>query len=331
MPTESMTMPRLTCVEVPPAHPVPSLGEDARAGLLTPPRSLPPKYFYDDCGSRLFERICATPEYYPSRTEEALLAEHADAIMDMAAPDHFLELGSGSSRKTRHLLDAWAGDGAARTYWPFDVCEGFLTESGAALVAEYPWLNVHALVGDYHGGLSGVPLPAGGRRLIAFLGGTIGNFEPAEGEAMLAEIGDLLRPGDHLLLGVDRVKDPAVLEAAYDDAAGETAAFNRNLLNVLNRELDADFPVDAYRHRAVFEQRAGRVEMRLAAERGHTVRLAALDRDIEIAAGEEIRTEISRKFTRDSLAAMLAAAGLREAAHFEAPKGWYSLVLATRA
>lgn len=330
MPTETTTTPAPARTEVPPTRHVPTLAEDARAGLLAPPRSLPPKYFYDDRGSRLFERLCATPEYYPSRTEAALLAEHADAIMATAAPDHFLELGSGSSRKTRYLLDAWPDNGTAPVYWPFDVAERFLLESGAEVGADYPWLTVHALIGDYHGGLAGVPLPAEGRRLSAFLGGTIGNFEPAEAEAILGEIAGLLRPGDHLLLGADRVKDPAVLEAAYDDAAGETAAFNHNLLHVLNRELDADFPPDAYRHRAVFEPQTSRVEMRLVAERAHMVCLQALNREIGIAAGEEIRTEISRKFTRASLGALLSAAGLREAAHFEADDGWYSLVLATR-
>lgn len=329
MTTDTLTTPRLTCTEVPPTRPIPSLADDARTGLLAPPRSLPPKYFYDDRGSRLFERICATPEYYPSRTEAALLATNARLIMDAVAPDHFVELGSGSSRKTRYLLDAWTECGSQPVYWPFDVCEGFLIEAGEGLIADFPWLTVHALAGDYHGGLSAMPLPAKGRRLIAFLGGTVGNFEATEASAMLADIAGLMRPGDHLLLGADRIKDSAILEAAYDDAAGETAQFNRNLLNVLNRELDADFPVDAYRHQAVFAPQASRVEMHLTAERQHRVRLGALDEEIEIGAGESIRTEISRKFTRESLQTLLASAGLREVTHFEADQGWYSLALAT--
>lgn len=320
---------RLTCIEVPPTRRVPSLVDDARTGLLAPPRTLPPKYFYDDHGSRLFERICTTDEYYPSRTEAGLLAAHAAAIMHTAAPDHFVELGSGSSRKTRFLLDAWQGRGSERFYWPFDVCGGFLMESGAGLIADYPWLVVNALVGDYHGGLNCLPLPMEGRRLIGFLGGTIGNFEAEEARAMLAEIAALLRPGDHVLLGADRVKDPAVLVAAYDDASGETALFNRNLLTVLNRELGADFPVDAWHHNAVFEAQASRVEMHLTAERDHRVRLAALNDEICVRAGETIRTEISHKFTRDSLQSLLHAVGLREVTHFEADQGWYSLVLAT--
>lgn len=319
---------RLTCEEVAPAIPVPSLADDARAGLLAAPRSLPPKYFYDDAGSALFERICATPEYYPSRTEEALLREHAAAIMARAAPDHLVELGAGSSRKTRHLLDAWRRD--ARRYWPFDVCEGMLLESGASLVADYPGLTVSALVGDYHGGLAQLPLPDTGRRLVAFLGGTIGNFDPDEARALLADVAALLGPADHLLIGFDRLKDAAILRAAYDDAAGITARFNRNLLRVLNRELDADFPVAAYRHRARFNPEAQQVEMRLAATRAHRVCVAGIDAEIEIAAGEEILTEISRKFSRASLTRLLADAGLEERAHFEAPAGAYSLVLAAR-
>lgn len=329
MTTETLTAPRLTCSAVPATRPVPSLVDDARAGLLAPPRSLPPKYFYDEHGSRLFERVCATREYYPSRIEAALLAENAASIMDAAAPDHFLELGSGSCRKTRYLLDAWPAGSTEAVYWPFDVCEGFLMEAGEGLIVDYPWLTVHALAGDYHGGLSAMPLPAHGRRLIAFLGGTVGNFEAEEASAMLADIAGLMRPGDHLLLGADRVKEPAILEAAYDDAAGETAQFNGNLLNVLNRELDADFPVEAYRHQAVFAPQASHVEMHLTAKREHSVRLGALDAEIELAAGESIRTEISRKFTRESLQVLLASAGLREVEHFEAEQGWYSLSLAT--
>lgn len=319
---------RLTCTEVSPARPVPSLAEDARRGLLRPPRRLPPKYFYDDAGSRLFEAICETPEYYPTRTEAALLREHAARIVRIAAADHLLELGSGSARKTRHLLDACGAAGARPTYWPFDVCGDMLAASGCELVRDYPWLRVNALAGDYNGGLAHLPLPARGRRLVLFLGGTIGNFEPEAAEAMLREIAAVLRPGDHLLLGADRVKAPAVLEAAYDDARGLTAAFNRNVLHVLNRELEADFPVADYRHRALFDRGRERIEMRLRAQRAHSVRLRRLDAEIGIAAGEEILTEISRKFTPDSLRGMLAGAGLAVVEHFQAPGGAYSLVLA---
>lgn len=322
---------RLTCAEVAPGRPVPSLAEDARRGLLRPPRRLPPKYFYDDTGSRLFEAICDTPEYYPTRTEAALLREHAGRIMRSTAADHLLELGSGSARKTRHLLDARDAAGTRPTYWPFDVCEDMLVASGLDLVRDYRWLRVNALVGDYNGGLAHLPLPAAGRRLVIFLGGTIGNFEPEGARSILREITAVLRAGDHLLLGVDRVKDAALLEAAYDDARGLTAAFNRNVLRVLNRELQADFPVAEYRHRARFDREREWIEMRLRAEHAHTVHLRRLDTEIGIAAGEEILTEISRKFTPDSLREMLAGAGLTVAEHFEAPGGAYSLVLAAPA
>lgn len=322
---------RLTYTVVPPERPIPSLADDARQGLLRPPRRLPPKYFYDDAGSRLFDAICDTPEYYPTRTEAALLQEHAGRIMDIARADHLLELGSGSARKTRHLLDACHADGSRPIYWPFDVCGEMLISSGQELVQDYPWLRVNALGGDYTGGLARLPLPPGGRRLVAFLGGTVGNFEPDDARTMLTEVAGLLREGDHLLLGADRVKDPSVLEAAYDDSRGYTAAFNRNVLHVLNRELQADFPVGDYRHRALFDRGRERVEMRLRAERGHTVSLRRLETSIAIEAGEEILTEISRKFTPGSLEGMLAGAGLAIAEHFEAPGGAYSLVLARRA
>ena len=321
---------RLTSAAVAPATPVSTLAEDVRAGLLSRPRWLPPKYFYDDCGSELFEAICETPEYYPSRTEAALLAAHGREIMEYARCDHMLELGSGSSRKTRHLLDACDALGQACSYWPFDVSAQMMLDAGAALVQDYPWLDVHALIGDYTGGLSNLPLPATGRRLIVFLGGTLGNFEPGAARGMLEQIAALMRDDDLMLLGVDRVKDSVILEAAYDDAAGTTAAFNRNVLRVLNRELGGDFPVDSYRHRAVFDREHARIEMRLAARHAHRVTLAALDTAFDMAADEEIVTEFSHKFTPQSLDALLADAGLALDRHFEAPAGAYSLVLARR-
>lgn len=317
----------LNCRVVPPARPVADLAEDARRGLLRRPRSLPPKYFYDERGSRLFDAICATPEYYPTRAEDALLARHAAAIIARARPGHILELGSGTSRKTRHLLAACEGGATAPTYWPFDVCEEMLLAAGAELARRYDWLTVRPLLGDYCAGLTHLPLPAG-RRLFVFLGGTIGNFEPAQAAALLGELRALMGPGDFLLLGADRVKDPAVLHAAYNDAGGVTAEFNRNLLHVLNRELDADFAVDAYRHEALYREDLRRIEMYLVSTRAQTVRLRALDACIGLAEGERILTEISCKFTPDALAALLAAAGLALDAHYAPPDGAFSLVLA---
>lgn len=312
-----------------PARPLSTLADDVRSGLLTRPRQLPPKYFYDDHGSRLFEAICDTPEYYPTRAEAALLAAHAGDIIERTAPAHLLELGSGSSRKTRHLLDACDAAGVHCHYWPFDVSARMMLDAGADLMASYDWLNVHALIGDYTGGLAHVPLPEdGGARLIVFLGGTLGNFGPAEAVSMLREIHALMDAGDHLLIGLDRVKDCARLEAAYDDAQGLTAAFNRNVLTVLNRELEADFPVDAYEHRALFDARAAQVEMRLVCRSAHRVRLGTLGTAFDMSAGEEILTEISRKFTPFTIASLLADAGLRMDQHFEAENGDYSLVVA---
>ena len=322
---------RLSSSEVAPEQPLASLADDVRTGLLSRPRWLSPKYFYDDRGSALFEAICATPEYYPSRTEAALLEAHGQEIIEHAAPDHMLELGSGSSRKTRHLLDACDALDKSCQYWPFDVSAQIMLDAGAQLVADYDWLAVHALIGDYTGGLTNVPLPEDGRRLIVFLGGTLGNFEPGEARAMLEQIAGLMRGDDQLLLGVDRVKDTATLEAAYDDAEGVTADFNRNVLRVLNRELEADFPVDDYRHRALFDRDKARIEMRLGAGHAHRVTLATLDTAIDIDPGEEIVTEFSHKFTPDTLAALLESAGLAMDRHFEAEGGAYSLVLARRA
>jgi len=205
---------RLSCTPVSPIRAAPSLLEDAQAGLLHPPRSLPPKYFYDEIGSRLFEEICQTPEYYPSRTEAGLLETYASHIITTCHPEHMVELGSGSSRKTRYLLDACAEHHTHCVYWPFDVAEEMLMSSAESLVADYPWLTVRGLVGDYNGGLAKLPLPEQGRRLIAFLGGTIGNFEADAAQQILQEIRAMMRTGDFLLLGADRVKDAGVLQAA---------------------------------------------------------------------------------------------------------------------
>lgn len=320
---------RLRRSDVSSQRPLPGLIDDAQAGLLAPPRSLPPKYFYDDQGSRLFEAVCDTSEYYPTRTEAALLKTHAARVVEQIRPDHILELGSGSSRKTRHLLEACDAARIAPTYWPFDVSAQMMLDAGQSLVSSYEWLRVHALVGDYNGGLGTLPLPEDdGRRLIVFLGGTLGNFEPEDATDMLREIRTLMAPGDALLLGLDRVKDSDRLEAAYDDAAGHTAAFNRNVLRVLNRELDADFPLAAYRHAARFDRQRARIEMHLVAERAHTVQIGALGARIEIGAEESILTEISHKFTVESIDTLLASAGLRWLDHFEAEQGDYSLVLA---
>lgn len=319
---------RLYSQRVIPTRNLSSLAEDARGGLLHRPRSLPPKYFYDERGALLFERICATPEYYPTRTEAALLKDNAAKIIEHSRPEHILELGSGSSTKTRFLLDACTELDIGSLYWPFDVSQEMLIRSGEALIQDYPWLRVNALVGDYHGGLSRLPLPQNQRQLIVFLGGTIGNFSKAASVAFLQEVATLMGPDDLLLLGVDRVKHPAILNAAYNDAGGITAAFNLNLLQALNRRLDGNFDPDGFYHSAYFHADRARIEMHLVSARTQRVRLGQLDADLEFVTGETILTEISRKFTAASLQGMVEAAGLSIREHYEAPNAWYSLVLA---
>jgi L-histidine N-alpha-methyltransferase len=318
---------RFGCRQVRPSRRMPSMSDDVRQGLLSPPRSLPPKYFYDDHGSKLFDRICETPEYYPTRTEAALLRDNAEAIIAAARPHHVIELGSGSSRKTRHLLDACEALGEYCAYWPFDVCEGMLRESGERLLVEYPWLEVQALVGDYLAGLDHLPDPTG-RRLFVFLGGTIGNFDPEAAQAFLRELQARLRPGDACLIGADRVKAHATLTAAYNDEQGVTAAFNLNVLQVLNRDLDASFDLGGFEHQAVYNDAAQQIEMYLIAKHDQEVEIGALNQRLSVGSGERILTEISRKFTRSSLEGLLDGAGLRVTHHFEPYDQAFSLVLA---
>jgi L-histidine N-alpha-methyltransferase len=319
---------RLDCRAIPPARTIPDLEDDVTSGLLNGrPRSLPPKYFYDALGSQLFDRICDTAEYYPTRTEDALLERHAAAVIARVHPRHIVELGAGTSRKTRRLFDACNRAGLATAYAPFDVCAEILVESGQGLVADYDWLEVNALVGDYHAGLDHFP-DFDGTSLYVFLGGTIGNFSHAEAVAFLADLRAHMGPDDRLLLGADRFKDPALLHAAYNDAEGVTAAFNLNLLSVLNRELGADFAPEHFVHHACFHPERRRVEMYLASTRRQTVRFPSLGAVMELEEGESIRTEISRAFTRDDLHGLLAAAGLAVEDHYEASERLYSLVLA---
>lgn len=319
-----------TAREVQAVYRVPSVAEDVAAGFAETPKRLPPKYFYDDHGSRLFDRICDTPEYYPMRTEGALLAESAASIMASVRPAHILELGSGTSRKTEHLLAAAEAEGLSPRYWPYDVCESIMASAAERLLARFPWLSIEALVGDYGAGLAHLPRPDGGC-LYLFLGGSLGNFEPQEAVRVLGELAERMHPSDRLLLGVDRVKDRSVLEAAYNDAEGVTAAFNRNVLTVLNRELEADFDPDGFAHEAFFNETASRIEMHLVAQRDQQVHVGALGQDYYIPAGDRLRTEISRKFTPASLASELASAGLVMSEHYQPADGAFSLVLAAPA
>jgi L-histidine N-alpha-methyltransferase len=284
-----------------------ALRADARAGLTADPKYLPPKWFYDARGSALFEQITQLPEYFPTRTERALLERTADAIAITSGADTIVELGSGSSAKTRLLLDAFRRAESLRRYVPQDVSEPALREAMATLQADYPDLELHGVVGDFTTHLD--RLPADGHRMVAFLGGTIGNLLPPERAEFLRALRAALRPGEQFLLGTGLVVDPAVLVPAYDDAAGVTAEFNRNVLHVLNRELAADFDVDAFDHRALWDADNEWIEMRLVARRAMTVTLAELDLTVEFAAGEEMCTEVSAKFRREGVRAMLAESG----------------------
>jgi L-histidine Nalpha-methyltransferase len=306
-----------------------ALRADVRAGLTAVPKNLPPKWFYDARGSELFEKITELPEYFPTRTERALLERSADAIAVLSGADTLVELGSGSSAKTRLLLDAFRRAGSLRRYVPQDVSEAALRQALDVLAAEYRSLELHGVVGDFTAHLD--RLPAQGARMVAFLGGTIGNLLPAERTEFLVRLRAALRPGEQFLLGTGLVTDPDVLVAAYDDAAGVTAEFNRNVLHVLNRELRADFDVDAFAHKALWEAEKEWIEMRLVAGRAMTVTVAELDLVVEFAAGEEMCTEVSAKFRLPGVRALLAAAGFATVRSWTDPQERMALTLATAA
>jgi L-histidine N-alpha-methyltransferase len=288
-----------------------TLHDDVLDGLTRPSKELPPKHLYDTYGSELFDRITELPEYYPTRAEREILTSRAGEIVAATQMGELVELGSGTATKTRVLLDAATEAGVLRRYVPFDVAESVVRESVGRLGEDYPGLELHGIVGDFERHLGEIPPPEPGRpRVLAFLGGTIGNFLPGTRRKFLRSLGRQLRPEDRILLGTDLVKDPAVLEAAYNDSAGVTAAFNRNVLAVMNRELDADFDLEAFEHVAFYDREQEWIEMRLRAVRPMDVHIAKLGLDVHFAAREELRTEISAKFTRERLEADLRAAGL---------------------
>ncbi|MEU6665744.1 L-histidine N(alpha)-methyltransferase [Streptomyces sp. NPDC046727] len=282
-----------------------ALRADVLTGLTVTPKRLPPKWFYDARGSELFEQITELPEYYPTRAEREILAARSGEIAAASGARTLVELGSGSSEKTRYLIEALTSLAA---YVPVDVSESALTQAGEALIAERPGLEVHALIADFTAPLALPETP--GPRLVAFLGGTIGNLLPAERAEFLASVRSLLAPGDGLLLGTDLVKDERVLVRAYDDAAGVTAAFNKNVLAVVDRELGADFDPDTFDHVALWDAEREWIEMRLRSRTAQTVKVPALDLAVDFAAGEELRTEVSAKFRKEGVTAELAVAGL---------------------
>ena len=319
-------MPRDHPVQAHPDRYLDTLRADVRAGLTANPKTLPPKYFYDASGSKLFDEITRLPEYYLTRAETSILVERAPAIAGLSRCESLVELGSGTSAKTRLLLRALRDRGTLREFVPFDVDPAVLAEASDALGEEYPGLRIAPFVGDFERDLGAIP--AGGRRTIAFIGSTIGNLEPAARSAFLAQVGAALRPGDTFLLGIDLVKDTGRLLEAYNDAAGVTAEFNRNVLLVVNRELDADFRVEEFEHVALWDAEHEWIEMRLRAAREQTVTIGDLGLAVRFAAGEELRTEISAKFRRAGIEAELAAAGLRTRAFWTDPAGDFGLLLA---
>jgi L-histidine N-alpha-methyltransferase len=285
-----------------------SLRADVLAGLTSTPKSLPPKWFYDERGSELFDKITLLDEYYPTRAEREILAASAAEIAAATRSSTLVELGSGSGDKTRLLLDALAEASQLAEYVPVDVSEAALVTAASRMLARYPGLRVHAVLSDFTEHL-GFP-ESSGPRLVVFLGGTIGNLLPAERAKFLANLRAQLRDGDALLLGTDLVKDPRVLIAAYDDAAGVTAEFNKNILRVLNAELDGNFDLDEFDHVAIWNAKDEWIEMRLRSAIDQAVLLKAMDLSVQFTAGEEMRTEISAKFRREGVAAELAGAGL---------------------
>ncbi|WP_275571618.1 L-histidine N(alpha)-methyltransferase [Mycolicibacterium vanbaalenii] len=305
-----------------------ALRRDVRHGLTQHPKTLPPKWFYDSVGSDLFDQITRLPEYYPTRAEAQILHARAAEIAAASGADTLVELGSGTSEKTRALLDAMRDRGTLRRFIPFDVDASVLKDAGASIEAEYPGVQIEAVCGDFEEHLG--KIPAVGRRLVAFLGSTIGNLTPGPRAEFLASVAELMQPGDTLLLGTDLVKDTGRLLRAYDDSAGVTARFNRNVLAVINRELGADFGVEAFEHVARWNAAEERIEMWLRSTRTQRVHIAALDLAVDFADGEQLLTEVSCKFRPSGVDHELATAGLRRTHWWTDDAGDFGLSLAVK-
>ena len=305
-----------------------ALRRDVRDGLTQQPKTLPPKWFYDAVGSDLFDQITRLPEYYPTRAEAQILAARAGEIATASGADTLVELGSGTSEKTRALLDALREQGSLRRFIPFDVDPSVLQLAGQAIQQEYPGVEINAVCGDFEEHLG--KIPAVGRRLVAFLGSTLGNLTPGPRAEFLVSVSEMMQPGDTLLLGTDLVKDVDRLVRAYDDSAGVTAQFNRNVLTVVNRELGADFDVPAYEHVAKWNADEERIEMWLRSTRPQRVHITALDLDVDFADGEEMLTEVSCKFRPTGVDAELEAAGLRRTHWWTDEAGDFGLSLSVK-
>jgi L-histidine N-alpha-methyltransferase len=313
-------------VNLPPGGPLSGMAADVRAGLTCPFKELSPRYFYDERGSELFERITELEEYYPTRCEREILDSRAAEIVTEAWPHSLIELGSGSAAKTRVLLDAMSGAGCLETYCPVDISEQITRDTASRIADEYDGVEVRGMVCDFELDLE--TMPVGGPRMIALLGGTIGNFAPQQRAGFLRRIRNLLDADDRFLLGTDLVKDRETLEAAYDDSEGVTAEFNKNVLAVINRELGADFDLDAFEHRAFWDADNLWVDIRLRSLANQVVRVGALDLLVTFKRDEEIRTEISTKFARQGLEGIYAEAGLEMCGWWTDSDGLYGLSLA---
>lgn len=327
MPSSRITGVRIA-VHLGPSDIAAALRRDALAGLTAVPKELPPKWLYDDRGCELFEQITHLPEYYPTRRERSILRACASEVATRTKADTLVELGSGTSDKTRLLLDALARAGTLERFCPFDVAEATLWDAAGRIGDEYPGIEIDGVVGDFEEHVG--HLPAGGRRLIAFLGGTIGNLDPAGRARLLADVSGAMEPGDSFLLGTDLVKDRQRLLAAYDDSAGVTAAFNRNVLSVLNRELGARFEPSRFDHVARFDEDNQWIEMRLRSQVTQVVPVEGLGLEVGFAAGEDLRTEISAKFTPEVVRSELEAAGLEPVGWWTDPDGDFAVSLAIR-
>ena len=327
--TEGAAVPQITVdVHLPPGGPLSGMAADVRAGLTKPFKELSPRYFYDGRGSELFEQITELPEYYPTRSERRILELHASEICATAGdPATLIELGSGSAVKTRVLLDAMRDAGCLSAYAPVDISEQITRDTAEAVASEYG-ITVHGLVCDFERDLERIPL--GGPRVIALLGGTIGNFEPAQRASFLARIANLLGDDDHFLLGTDLVKDRETLEEAYNDSAGVTAEFNKNVLAVLNERLGCDFDLDAFEHVAFWDEENLWVDIRLRSLARQVIEVSTLDMQVAFDRGEEMRTEISTKFAREGLAGIYAESRLEMAGWWTDPDGLFALSLARR-
>ncbi len=319
---------KLRFTAIAPTRSVPDMAQDVRNGLSLTPKVLHPKYFYDERGSQLFDQICDTPEYYLTRVESELLSRHASDILLLSQPANIIELGSGASRKSRLLLDVWHSTDV-QTYLPYDVSEEMLTAVSKQLTHDYPALNVHGLVGDYTAGLEHLP-KVDGTSLWVFIGSTLGNFEPVDAQAFVTDIASQLAPGDYFLLGTDLHKSETVLEPAYNDAQGLTAAFNLNVLSAINASLNADFDLDAFSHLAYYCEGRRRIEMHLVSKKDQQVTLRDLDLTVSFTQEEKMRTEISRKFLTSEISEMLRTAGLNVVESFCHDQFPYALTLARK-